>query len=59
MRAFIIATEITVEDDDRYRTVGFGEITAAVKIVRKIVLVFLYCYIVVISLRLRINQTLS
>jgi hypothetical protein len=49
VRAFIIATEITVEDDDRCKTVGFREITAAVKIVRKIVLVFLYFFIFAIS----------
>ncbi len=47
VRAFIIVTEITVEVNDRYRTVGFGEITAAVKIVRKIVMQFFY----IISLR--------
>ena len=31
MRAFIISTEITVEDNDRYKTVGFVEITVAVE----------------------------
>jgi len=40
VRVFIIATEITVEDIDRYKTVGFDKTTVAVE---NSLVVFLYC----------------